>query len=155
MTSFKPVTQEVNFDNCARKLQKASCKIFHRKIYLTLFREFLYSSSWNFSKIFKTPLINLVQSLFQQRCCLQTVSLQLWCKGHFSKFLEESYFVRYRCTWQSLKKQVKNEEISPVTLLKGDSTTDALTAIKEFLKTSIRNICSGVSFQYSYLWLDA
>ena len=42
MASFKPITQEVNFDNCARKLQKASCKIFHRKIYLTLFREFLY-----------------------------------------------------------------------------------------------------------------
>ena len=44
MTSIQPTAQEANLDNCARKLKKVSCKTFHRRIYLTLLREFLYKA---------------------------------------------------------------------------------------------------------------
>ena len=40
-----------------------------------------------------------------------------------------------------------------VTLLKSD-TTDALPAILKILGTNKGNTCGGVSFQYSYRWVD-
>ena len=35
MVSTQPVTQEVDFDSCARKLQRISFKAFPRKTYFT------------------------------------------------------------------------------------------------------------------------
>ena len=46
------------------------------------------------------------------------------------------------------------QKISPVRILKSDSTTDALPAILEILATLIGNICGNVSFQYSYRCVD-
>ena len=41
-----------------------------------------------------------------------------------------------------------------VTLLKGDSTTDALSAILKILRTNKGNTCGGLSFPYRYRWVD-
>ena len=43
-------------------------------------------------------------------------------------------------------------EISPVTLLKSDSTTDALLADLTILRKLTENIWGGVSFQSSFGW---
>ena len=45
--------------------------------------------------------------------------------------------------------ELQNTEVS-VTLLKGDSTTDALTAISKILGVYKGNTCGGVRFRYSY-----
>ena len=42
--------------------------------------------------------------------------------------------------------ELQNAEISPVTLLRGDYTTDTFPAISKILGTLTRNICDGVSF---------
>ena len=42
--------------------------------------------------------------------------------------------------------------ISPITVLKIDSTTDDLQVILKSLLTRKRSICSGVCFQYSCEW---
>ena len=42
--------------------------------------------------------------------------------------------------------------ISPITVLKIDSTTDDLQVILKSLLTLKRSICSGVCFQYSCEW---
>ena len=49
--------------------------------------------------------------------------------------------------------ELQNREVS-VTLIKGDWTTDALTAISEILGAYKENTCGGVSFRYSYRWVD-
>ena len=41
-----------------------------------------------------------------------------------------------------------------VTLLESDCTTDALTAISKILGAYKGNTCDGVSFCYSYSWVD-
>ena len=42
-----------------------------------------------------------------------------------------------------------------VTLLKSDCTVDALTAaVSKILGAYKENTCSGVSFRYSYRWVD-
>ena len=49
--------------------------------------------------------------------------------------------------------ELQNAEVS-VTLLKSDSTTDAVPAILKVLGTNKGNTCSGVSFRYSSMWVD-
>ena len=49
--------------------------------------------------------------------------------------------------------ELQNAEVS-VTLLKSNSTADALHAAWKLLKTSKGNICGGVSFWNSYRWVD-
>ena len=49
--------------------------------------------------------------------------------------------------------ELQNTEVS-VTLTKSDCTTDALTAILEILGAYKGNTCGGVSFRYSYRWVD-
>ena len=41
-----------------------------------------------------------------------------------------------------------------VTLLKSDCTTDTLTAISKILGAYKGNTCGGLSFRYSYRWVD-
>ena len=48
----------------------------------------------------------------------------------------------------------QNAEISLVTLLKCDCITDVLQAILKIIRKITRNICGGISFQYSYRWVD-
>ena len=43
MVSTEPVTQEVDFDSCARKLQRISFETFPRKTYFTWFPKFIYN----------------------------------------------------------------------------------------------------------------
>ena len=50
-------------------------------------------------------------------------------------------------------KESQDTEVS-VTLLKIDCTTDALTAISKILGACKGNTCDGVSFCYSYRWVD-
>ena len=47
----------------------------------------------------------------------------------------------------------QNTEV-PVTLLKSDCATDALTAISKILGAHKGNTCDGVSFRCSYRWVD-
>ena len=49
--------------------------------------------------------------------------------------------------------ELQNTEVF-VTLLKSNSTTDALPSILKILGTNKGNTFDGVSFQYSYRWLD-
>ena len=49
--------------------------------------------------------------------------------------------------------ELQNTQVS-VTLLKSNYTTDALTAISKILRAYNRNTCGGVSFRYSYRWVD-
>ena len=49
--------------------------------------------------------------------------------------------------------ELQNTEVS-VTLLNSDSTTDALLATLEILGTNKGNVYNGVSFRYSYEWVD-
>ena len=49
--------------------------------------------------------------------------------------------------------ELQNTEVS-VTLLKSDCTTDALTAILKILGAYKGNTYGGVSFRYSYRWVD-
>ena len=49
--------------------------------------------------------------------------------------------------------ELQNTEVS-VTLMKSDCTTDALTAISKILGAYKGNTCDGVSFCYSYSWVD-
>ena len=49
--------------------------------------------------------------------------------------------------------ELKITEVS-VTLLKSDCTTHALTAISKILGAYKGNTCRGVSFLYSYRWVD-
>ena len=44
--------------------------------------------------------------------------------------------------------ELQNAEISPVTLLRSDSTTEAFPVISKILGTLTKNICGGVSFRY-------
>ena len=48
---------------------------------------------------------------------------------------------------------MQNAEVS-VTLLKSHSTTNAFPAIKKILGRNKGNTCGGVSFRYSYRWVD-
>ena len=51
--------------------------------------------------------------------------------------------------------KLQNAEISPVTLLKGVSITDAHPAILKLLGTLTRNFCHEWNqFQYGYRWVD-
>ena len=45
--------------------------------------------------------------------------------------------------------ELQNTEISPVTLLRSDSTTDAFPVTSKILGTLTQNICDGASFWYS------
>ena len=45
--------------------------------------------------------------------------------------------------------ELQNAEISPVTLLRSDSTTDAFPVISKILGTLTENIGGGVSFRYN------
>ena len=49
--------------------------------------------------------------------------------------------------------ELQNTEVF-FTLLKSDCTTDALTAISKILGAYKGNTCDGVSFCYSYSWVD-
>ena len=49
--------------------------------------------------------------------------------------------------------ELKNTKVS-VTLPKSDCTTDALIAISKILGAYKGNTCGGVSFHYSYKWVD-
>ena len=82
---------------------------------------------------------------------MYTISLQLLVKGDFSKFLEELLFGTYLALL-GFSTELQNAEVF-VTLLKGDSTTDALPAILKILRTSKGNTCGGLSFPYSHRWI--
>ena len=45
--------------------------------------------------------------------------------------------------------ELQNAENSPVSLLRSDSTTDALPVISKILGTLTKNICGEVNFRYS------
>ena len=45
--------------------------------------------------------------------------------------------------------ELQNAEVSPVTLLRSDSTTDVFLVISKILGTLTENICGGVSFRHS------
>ena len=60
--------------------------------------------------------------------------LQLQLKGYFSKFL-----INFRIQKPFL-----------VASLESDSAADALQANLKILETLTKNVCGGVSFQYSY-----
>ena len=47
----------------------------------------------------------------------------------------------------------QNIEVS-VTLRKSDCTTDALTVISKIVGACKENTCGGVSFRFSYRWVD-
>ena len=64
-----------------------------------------------------------------------TVNLQLLLKGDFSKFLEKPLFGTYHARVRFFSTELQNAEVS-LTLLKCDSTTDALPAILKFLRTN-------------------
>ena len=49
--------------------------------------------------------------------------------------------------------ELQNTEVS-FTLLKTDCTTDALTTISKILGAYTGNTCGGVTFHYSYKWVD-
>ena len=49
--------------------------------------------------------------------------------------------------------ELQNTDVS-LNLLKSDCTTDAPTAISEILGAYKGNTCGGVSFRYSYKWVD-
>ena len=70
----------------------------------------------------------------------------------FSKFIEKSLFGTCHARVRFLDRVAKHR-IS-VTLLKGDGTTDALTAISKILGACKENTCGGVSFRYSCRWVD-
>ena len=84
---------------------------------------------------------------------MNTVNLQLLLKGDFSKFLEKPLFGTYHARLSFFSTELQNIEVS-LTLLKCDSTTDALPAILKFLRTNKGNTCGGISFQHSYRWVD-
>ena len=67
-------------------------------------------------------------------------------KRDFSKFLEEQLFKTYQCA----RKNLYNTEISLITILINDLTTDTLPAISNILATFTENIRGKVSFLYSY-----
>ena len=56
----------------------------------------------------------------------------------FSKFLEKSLFGTYHAHVTFFSTELQNAEVS-LTLLKCDSTTDALSAILKFLRTKKGN----------------
>ena len=45
--------------------------------------------------------------------------------------------------------ELQNTEVSPVTLLRSDSTTDAFPVISKIFGKLTENICGGVSLWYS------
>ena len=102
------------------------------QVCMFLIRNLLETTSWKFSISFKTLVRNFVRSSFL--VALQT----LYCKVATPMkrgFLEISRTVTFRkvpCnSWQSCKILLLS-----VTLLKSDSTTDALTAIFIILGTN-------------------
>ena len=86
----------------------------------------------NFQKYFKFLREFGLGVQFQQLYNLQTVSLQHWLKGNFWKFLEEQLMIILILLMLILilmhliefSTELQNAEISPVTLLKIDSTTN-------------------------------
>ena len=73
-------------------------------------------------------------------------------KRGLPKVLEELLLGAYHaCVDFSI--ELKNADVS-VTLLKSDSTRDALPAILKFLGTNKGNTRGGVCFLYSYRWVD-
>ena len=48
---------------------------------------------------------------------------------------------------------LQNVKVS-LTLLKCDSTTDALPAILKFFRKNKGNTCGGISFWHIYRWVD-
>ena len=102
-------------------------------------------SSRKFSVSFKAHLINLVRTLFL--IALQTV----YCKPAtpVKKGLLEISRKEHTMQMLDFSTELQNTEVS-VTLLKGDSTTDALPAILNIFRTNKGNTCGGVSFRYSY-----
>ena len=75
-----------------------------------------------------------------------TVNLQLLSRA-------ELLFRTYRAHVTGLSTELKNAEAF-VTLPKHYSTTDTLSLILQILPTNKGNICGGLSFPYSYKWVD-
>ena len=65
-------------------------------------------------------------------------------------FLEKPLFGTYNVRVRFFSTELQNAEVS-LTLLKFDSTTDALPAILKFLRTNKGNFCGGISFWHSYM----
>ena len=106
----------------------------------------LQSSSWKFSKIFKTTLRNLVTSPFlvayQPIVCKPTTSGK-------REFLEISRRPTFRKIPMHLI-EFSNAEISLFTLLERHFLTDTLSVTLKILGALKENIRCGVSFQYGY-----
>ena len=73
-------------------------------------------------------------------------------KGDFSKFLKKPFFGTYHARVRFFLAELQNLEVS-LTLLKCDSTTDALPAILKFLRINKGNTCGGISFRHGYRWV--
>ena len=104
-----------------------------------LIRNLLETTSWKFSISFKTPLRNLVRGSFL--VALQTVYYKP-ATPMKRGLLEISRIVTFRNIPMHFLTELQNTEVS-VTLLKSESTTDALTAIF---------IIFGKSKQGRHLW---
>ena len=74
---------------------------------------------------------------------MYTVSLQSLLKGDFSK----NYFSEHHVHVSDFSTELQIAEVS-ATLLKSDSTIDALPRILKILGTIKVNNCGAVSFQY-------
>ena len=87
---------------------------------------------------FKAHLRNLVRSLFLVALRTEYCKPATLLKGEFSKFLEKPFFGTYHARVSFFSTELQKLEVS-LTLLKCDSTTDALPAILNFLRTNKGN----------------
>ena len=101
--------------------------------------------------MFKTPLRNLVTTL--SLVALQPVdcgSTPPPVKRESLKISRRAIFWKIPMHVIELSTELQNAEISHLTLLKGDSTTDSLPATLKILGPLTEIICSGASFQHRY-----
>ena len=98
---------------------------------------------------------NLVKSLLlvalQTEYCKPATP---FIKGDFSKFLESPFFGTYHARVRFFLTELQNLEVS-LTLLKYDSTTDAVPAILKFPRTNKRNTYRRVAGQVEFFKINA
>ena len=70
-------------------------------------------------------------------------------KRELLEISRKATFRNIPCTRYVFSTELQTAEVS-LTLLKCDSTTDALPAILKFLRTNEGNTCGGISFRLSY-----
>ena len=112
-------------------------------------------TSYKLSVSFKAHLRNLVKSLFlvalQTEYCKPATP---FIKGDFLKFLESPFFGIYHARVRFFLTELQNLEAS-LTLLKYDSTTDAVPAILKFPRTNKGNTYRWVVGQLKFFKINA